>query len=33
MTFVRPVETETDLKRLESLDSSYLRPEFINQME
>lgn len=30
MTFIRPVETESDLKRLETLDKSYLRPEFVN---
>ena len=32
ITMVRPVETETDLKRLDSLDMKYLRPKFVDQL-
>lgn len=33
MTFIRPVEKEKDLQRLESLDESMLRPQFLNELQ
>ena len=32
ITFVRPLENESDLQRLDSLDDSLLRPEFVEQI-
>jgi hypothetical protein len=32
-TLVRPVETETELQQLDTLDESELRPEFVEQIK
>ena len=33
MTFIRPVKSESDLKKLDNLEWKYMRPEFITQIK